>query len=122
VLTDAAIKAAKARGQSYKLTDGQGLHLFVTPAGGKLWRLRYGFAGKEKLLSLGPYPGVTLAKAREMRDAAKATLRSGRDPAVDKKVRRALGGNPTDRFEAIARDWHIPWNTQTANTPFISPP
>jgi integrase len=106
VLSDAAIKAAKPRGQPYKLTDGQGLHLFVTPAGGKLWRLRYGFAGKEKLLSLGPYPGVTLAKAREMRDAAKASLRSGRDPGVEKKVRRALGGNPTDSFEAIARDWH----------------
>ena len=106
MLTDAAIKAAKSRDQPYKLTDGQGLHLFVIPAGGKLWRLRYGFAGKEKLLSLGPYPNVILAKAREMRDAAKATLRSGRDSAVDKKVRRALDGNPTDSFEAITRDWH----------------
>ena len=106
MLTDAAIKAAKPADKAYKLTDGQGLHLFVTPAGGKLWRQRYVFAGKEKLLSLGPYPEVSLAKARELRDGAKATIRSGRDPSVEKKVRRALGGNPADSFEAIARDWH----------------
>ena len=106
MLTDAALKAAKPKDRAYKLTDGQGLHLFVTPAGGKLWRQRYVFAGKEKLLSLGPYPDVSLAKARELRDGAKATIRSGRDPSVEKKVRRALGGNPADSFEAIARDWH----------------
>jgi hypothetical protein len=118
MLTDAAVKAAKPREKPFKLTDGEGLHLFVTPAGSKLWRLRYEFAGKEKLLSLGSYPALTLAKAREMRGAAKATLKSGRDPAVEKKIRRAIGGQPTDSFEAIARDWHVrqaqTWNDRHA--------
>ncbi len=80
--------------------------LFVTPAGSKLWRLRYAIRGKEKLLSLGPYPSVGLAKAREEREAAKALLRAGKDPGLEKKLRRAAGGDTANSFEATARDWH----------------
>jgi integrase len=106
MLTDAAARAAKPKERAYKLTDGGGLHLFVTPAGGKLWRLRYEIGGKEKLLSIGPYPEVGLARAREARSAAKALLRAGCDPMVEKKAQRAAAGATAGSFEAIARDWH----------------
>src|SRR5205823_8716591 len=81
---------------------GGGLHMHVTTSGGKLWRLRYEYGGREKLLSFGPYPEVSLAEAREQRDAAKAMLRDGRDPGRSEerrvgKERRVgvagLGGN-----------------------------
>jgi integrase len=107
MLTDAQIRKAKAAKKSYKLTDGAGLHLYVTPAGGKLWRLRYEFERKEKLLSIGPYSVVGLADAREAATNAKRLLREGRDPAVEKRLRRLgviTGGRTT--FEAIAREWH----------------
>ena len=66
MLTDAQIRKAKAADKPYKLTDGGGLHLYIAPAGGKLWRLRYELERKEKLLSIGPYPTVGLADAREV--------------------------------------------------------
>ena len=66
MLTDVQIRKAKAADKPYKLTDGGGLHVYVTSAGGKLWRLRYEFERKEKLLSIGPYPSVGLAEAREV--------------------------------------------------------
>ena len=112
-LTDIAIRAAKARETPYKLTDGGGLHLYVTPAGGKLWRLRYERHGKEQLLSLGKYPDVTLAAARDKRDDAKKILRVGGDPAVE--IRRAAAGVEGETFEAVARAWH------KANLPRWSP-
>jgi len=88
MLTDAQIRKAKAANKPYKLTDGGGLHLYVTPAGAKLWRLRYEFERKEKLLSIGPYSAVGLADAREAATNAKRLLREGRDPAVEKHLRR----------------------------------
>lgn len=106
MLTDAGVRAAKPKDRAYKLTDGSGLVLFVAPSGGKLWRMRYTFQGKEKLLSFGPYPSVGLAQAREQREAAKALLRAGKDPGLEKKLRRAAGGDASGSFEAIARDWH----------------
>ncbi|WP_316234555.1 tyrosine-type recombinase/integrase [Bradyrhizobium sp. SZCCHNR1020] len=107
MLTDVQIRKAKAADKPYKLTDGGGLHIYVSPAGGKLWRLRYEFDGREKLLSLGPYPSVGLAEARDAAASAKRFLREGRDPAVEKRLRRlqvATGRSST--FEAIAREWH----------------
>ena len=105
MLTDAAARAAKPKERPYKLPDGGGLHLFVTPAGGRLWRLRYQVDGREKLISLGPYPAVTLARAREERDAAKTLLRAGRDPGVEKKARQAAtAGDAAGGFEAVARE------------------
>jgi integrase len=107
MLTDAAVRAAKPTKKPYKLTDYAGLYLHVTPGGSKLWRMRYEYGRKEKLLSLGPYPDVTLADARDQRDAAKRLLRDGRDPSVEKKLQlsrqQEAGANS---FEAIARDWH----------------
>lgn len=103
MLTDIQIRRAKAADKDYRITDGGGLHLFVTKAGGKSWRLRYEFAGKEKLLVIGPYPDVSLSEAREARDEAKRVLRSGRDPSI---VRRQVRTDASNTFEAIAREWH----------------
>jgi integrase len=107
MLTDAAIRAAKPADKPYKLTDRAGLYLHVTPAGSKLWRLRYEFGRKEKLLSIGPYPEVSLATARDQRDAAKRLLRDGRDPSLERKLERARSQEAlSHNFEAVARDWY----------------
>jgi integrase len=87
-LTDACCKAAKARDAAYKLFDGGGLHLFVSPTGSKTWRLAYRIAGKPKTISFGAYPAVTLAIAREKREAAKAQIREGVDPMVARQLAR----------------------------------
>jgi integrase len=107
VLTDKAVKGAAKREKPYKLADGRGLHLYVTPAGGKLWRYRYEIAGKEKLLALGAYPAVSLAAAREARDQARKDLDEGRDPSLEKRIRRAKrASQDATTFEAVAREWH----------------
>lgn len=85
-LTDIKIRKAKPRSKSYKLGDGGGLFLLVKPGGGKLWRQKYRFLGKERLLSHGQYPAVTLAQARKKRDEAHAMLAEERDPGVQKKL------------------------------------
>lgn len=84
-LTDAAIKAAKPRATSYKIADGKGLYLLVTPSGGKLWKFKFRHRGKEKKLSLGAYPEVSLTKARRARDVAREQLAEGQDPALTKR-------------------------------------
>jgi integrase len=107
MLTDTECRKAKAAGSAYRMTDGGGLHLFVTPAGGKHWRCRYEFEGKEQTLVIGPYPGVSLASARAARDEAKAVLHSGRDPTVAKQIQKAkVAGSDSATFEALAREWH----------------
>lgn len=104
-LKELEVKYAAKRQRAYKLSDGGGLHLLVQPGGSKLWRLKYRFDGKEKLLSFGKYPLVTLALAREKRNEARLLLDEGKDPAEVKKQkkrqRRAL-----KLFEEIARAWH----------------
>lgn len=84
-LTDSAIKAAKPKDAQYKLHDEKGLFAIVRPTGGKQWRYKYRFQGKEQQLSLGTYPEVSLKDAREKRDAARKTLAEGKDPATEKK-------------------------------------
>ena len=107
MLTDLRIKKEKPREKSFKVSDGGGLYLFVSPSGGKLWRFKYLFGGKEKLLSLGPYPDISLLAARSARDDAKATLRSGRDPSINKKLQKLAGITGTaNSFEAVAREWY----------------
>ena len=106
MLTDIAIRKAQARDKPYKMFDSNGLYLLVTPAGGKLWRFRYKIGGKEKLLSIGPYPEVTLAAARDARDEARAGLRAGRDPSLVRKQLRAQAANDDRKFEKVARDLH----------------
>lgn len=106
MLTDVQIRKAKAGEKPYKLTDGGGLHLFVSSAGGKLWRLRYKFGGKEKLLSIGPYPSTTLVAARQQREDAKTILRAGRDPGlVRRQLRNVVIDESRNTFEAVAREW-----------------
>lgn len=95
-LTDALIRdarpgitsAGKATPRPYKMGDAGGLFLEVTPAGGKLWRLKYRFHGKEKRISLGIYPAVSLADARQLCDQARRLLVSGLDPSVERRQHR----------------------------------
>ncbi|MET0218741.1 MAG: Arm DNA-binding domain-containing protein, partial [Burkholderiales bacterium] len=88
MLTDREIKIAKPRDKSYKLFDGGGLYLVVTPAGGKLWRWKYRFGGKEKLLAVGKYPDVGGAAARKRAFEARQILHEGRDPSAEKKAEK----------------------------------
>ena len=76
-LTDAKIQKAKTKNREYKLFDGGGLFLLVTPSGGKLWRFKYRHGGKEKKLSLGSYPDVSLAMARRKKEKARQTAPQG---------------------------------------------
>ena len=106
MLTDAQIRKAKGQEKPYKMADGGGLHLYVSPAGGKLWRFRYEFSGKEKLLSIGPYPDISLLEARAKRDDAKRLLRDGKDPGIAKKLKKLSGEKHAEQtFETIAREW-----------------
>lgn len=105
-LTDTEIKNAKAGPKPAKMFDGRGLYLFVRPAGGKWWRLKYIFNGKEKLLSLGIYPDVTLKAARDKREAARKLLADGIDPGENRKaVKAARAGQAANSFEVVAREW-----------------
>ncbi|MGS1019418.1 MULTISPECIES: tyrosine-type recombinase/integrase [Burkholderia] len=105
-LTDTAIRNAKPGGRQQKLFDGGGLFLLITPAGQRYWRLKYRFAGKEKLLALGVYPDVTLAVAREKKDSARKKLAVGVDPGEAKRVeKREARLAASNSFEAVARGW-----------------
>jgi hypothetical protein len=103
-LTNVDIKNAKPRDKSYRLYDEQGLYLEVTPAGGKLWRLKYRFGGKEKRLAIGPYPEVGLKAAREARDSARSLRANGTDPSEHKRLQKAAQTKHTDgAFETLGR-------------------
>lgn len=106
-LTDTACRNAKPKDKPYKLADSAGLHLLVKPNGGRYWRLKYYFLGKEKLLSLGTYPEVSLADARDKREQARKLLTNDIDPAQAKRTAKlAKLINNENTFEAIAREWH----------------
>lgn len=103
-LTAAAIKASE--GKSGKLADGGGLYLLTKDSGARLWRMKYRFAGKERLLSFGAYPEVTLAEARKRRDEARAILRDGGDPGAIKRAKKlAAKAGAANSFAAIAAEW-----------------
>jgi integrase len=105
-LTDAAIRNLKPTDKPTKNYDEKGLFLLVTPTGGKWWRLKYRFDGKEKLLSLGVYPDVSLKAARERRDDARRLLTNGVDPAAHRKVGKASRlDRAANSFEVVAREW-----------------
>jgi len=105
-LTDTAIRRAVAKKKPYKLYDTGGLFLLVTPSGGKWWRFKYRFAGKEKLLSLGTYPDISLKKARDRRDQERRKLADRVDPAVNRKaVKAAWVDSQANSFEVVAREW-----------------
>jgi Arm DNA-binding domain len=101
-LTETRIRAAKASDKPYKLFDERGLHMLVTPQGGRLWRLRYWLEGREKFLALGAYPDVPLKRAREKREEARKLIADGIDPNARRK---ALRETPADTFEAVAAEW-----------------
>src|ERR1700733_8515806 len=105
-LSDAKIRNASPKDKPYKLADSEGMYLFVSPAGSKCWRLKYRFAGKEKDLSLGVYPEISLNEARELRIKARKTLAGGNDPAELKRESKRLAKVKGDNsFEKIAREW-----------------
>lgn len=81
MLNDIKVKNAKAQDKDYKIADERSLYLFVKTSGSKLWRFAYRFEGKQKTLSIGIYPDVSLAKARELRDTARKQLAEGYDPS-----------------------------------------
>ena len=102
-LTDSKIRAAKPFAKSYKLTDSQGLYLTVSTSGSKLWYFRYFFGGKESRLAFGPYPQITLAEAREKRDAARKLLASRVNPS---QLRKSETVDASRTFQFIATAWH----------------
>lgn len=105
-LNATAVKQAKPREKQYKLSDGKGMYLLVTPNGAKYWRLKYRFADREKSLALGVYPDITLAEARSKRDAARKALANDTDPAELKKCRkRSLREESDNCFKHIAIEW-----------------
>lgn len=102
-LTDTAIKAAKPRAAAYKLADGGGLFLTVTPSGGRLWRMKFRHGGKEGLLSFGAYPEISLKDARSSRDDARKLLAHGRNPALEKRrAAEAATVSAANTFKAVA--------------------
>ena len=105
-LSDLAIKKVQTTGKQQKLFDGGGLFLEVNVSGSKLWRMKYRFGGKEKLLSIGPYPLISLKDARDKRDDAKRLILDGQDPSEVKKAKKltAIYGGE-DSFESVAREW-----------------
>jgi integrase len=106
-LSDVTIRKAKPAGKTQRLFDGGGLYLELSPAGGKWWRFKYRFAGKEKRLSLGTYPDTGLADARDKRDALRKLLAAGVDPSEQRKAVKAAGEEHTaNSFEVVAREWH----------------
>ena len=105
-LTDTAIRGAKPKEKVYKLADGGGLYLEVAPRGGKWWRIKYRFAGKEKRLSLGVYPAVGLREARARLEAMKDMLRQGIDPGEQRKTKKTEAVVQEQTFEVVAREWH----------------
>jgi len=105
-LNDAKAKNAKPREKAYRLSDERGMYLEVSPTGGRYWRMAYRFEGKRKLLALGTYPDVGLARARELRDDARRQLAGGVDPSAAKKAaKQAKFAATPDSFEVIAREW-----------------
>lgn len=105
-LSDFAIKAAKPKDKPYKLFDGQGLYLDITPNGSKLWRLKYRFAGQEKTpLSFGAYPDLSLVKARQRRSEARQQVIDGIDPGAAKKATKQAQKIASLTFELLAREW-----------------
>ncbi len=128
-LTDTAVRNAKPGAKPFKMFDERGLFLIVTPAGGKWWRFRYKFGGKEKLLALGTYPDVALAGrkdkdsgewidgARDKRDNARQLLADGVDPSEHRKATNATrAGLAANTFEVIGREWYAKVAPSLADT------
>ncbi len=105
-LSEVKIRTTKPRKNPYKLFDGGGLFLLVTPSGGKLWHFKYRFDSKEKKLALGTYPEISLADARLRRDEARKQIAHGIDPGAVRKAQKQAKTEEVETFEVIAREWH----------------
>ena len=114
-LTATTIKTCKPKDKAYKLTDGGGLYLLVSPSGGKWWRFDYRFQSKRKTLSMGVYPAISLKDARDRRDEAKKQLANGIDPAMVRKSQKHQQSQP-NIFEAVAREWHAKFKPGWSDT------
>jgi Arm domain-containing DNA-binding protein/integrase-like protein len=104
MLSDTRIRNAKPRERDYKLTDFDGLYDLVRPNGSKLWRFAYRVNGKQRQIALGVYPELTLAEARDRREASRKLLANGKDPSLERrleKIARAAGGNT---FREVAEE------------------
>jgi integrase len=105
-LSEVTVKNARPKPKAYKLSDELGMFLLVNPNGSRLWRLKYRFGGKEKLLALGGYPEVSLKRAREYRDAARQLLKEEKDPATERKTaKRTARLHAENAFEQVAREF-----------------
>ena len=119
-LSDLNIKRARPAEKPYKMFDGGGLYLLVEPSGGNLWRYKYRFEGKEKLMALGKYPDVPLQDVRRRHQEARGQLAQGIDPQAAKEAvkatKRELAKNS---LEAIAREWFAVWKADKAQTHIV---
>lgn len=107
LLSDAQIRRVLPGAERQRLYDGRGLYLEITPSGGRWWRFKYRYGGREKLLSMGVYPDTSLKMAREKREAARTLLASEVDPGVARKAAKATrAGAALNSFEAVAREFH----------------
>jgi integrase len=107
-LTDLCVRTVKPTDRPQKLSDGNGLYLYISPTGTKSWRIDFAFAGKRFTQTLGKYPLLTLAGARAKRDEVKAMLQNGVNPAANKRLQKAVARARTeDTFEVLAEDWYV---------------
>ena len=119
-LTELSIKQAKTKEKQYKLTDGEGMYLRVYPNGSKYWQLQYWFDGKQKILSFGVWPNISLKEARDKRFAAKKLIKEGIDPNDEKKERLEVQSFEREKeklrkistFQIVAHEWFSRQSTQ----------
>jgi integrase len=105
-LTNQEAKNAKPKDKQYKLSDSKGLYLLITTKGQKYWRMAYRFGGKQKTLSLGVYPEISLAKARQEVDKAREQLRENTDPNETKRTQKLINSSAAENtFKAIGTEW-----------------
>lgn len=115
MLTAIQVRNARPKDKAYKVTDGKGLFLHITPAGDKTWRYRYELAGIESTYVIGKYPDITLEAARNERAALREKVKKGINPAIERRqVRREeVQSREAEKailencFEAVANDWHF---------------
>lgn len=110
-LSETTVRHAKSKDNDYKIFDGMGLYLLVTKSGSKLWQLKYRFDGKEKKLSLGAYPALSLADARVKREEAKAQIAKGIDPSAVKRAMKEAETVQEETFEVVAREWYAKFSS-----------
>ena len=112
-LTELSIKQAKPQKKQYKLTDGEGMYLRVYPNGSKYWQLQYWFEGKQKILSFGVWPNISLKEARNKRFEEKKKIKEEINPIVEKKeilksldfIQEEKKLRETTTFRKVAQEW-----------------